>query len=208
MNTQSKPIITLCVCAVLLVGLITGVVYVVMEGPAFFQKIFQSRPEENAINSQKEFVTQMFRALGMPEDTNRVSRETRNGKEYIRINIFELSNLCENHVEGTENTAYVMRGIVYKPPEFNQKDLFALARLLMWCCAADATAYAVRATYEDIDTFEEGTWVKAYGTLVRKSMGTSDSQPELIFKVDYLETIDEPSNPFITYWEEHEPFVY
>ena len=59
-------------------------------------------------------------------------------------------------------------GSVWKDGELFEKDEFALARMMMTCCAADMQPVGVLAQWADVQALTEGEWIEVTGTLSKK----------------------------------------
>ena len=134
-------------------------------------------------------------SLGMEVDTQAeqaASRETRDGREYVRLNVAELYLLTET--DGlTPPQRFVTRGVVRRTPALDAAGEFALVRMSVICCLADAVApgFTVRppgvppeveapggaSSAEDspgggqlaatlaAPSLPDGSWVRVYGRL-------------------------------------------
>lgn len=60
------------------------------------------------------------------------------------------------------------RGAVWKDGDFFGKDEFAVARMMMICCAADMQPVGILAQWKDISTLTDGEWVEVTGTLSKQ----------------------------------------
>jgi len=218
-NNFLKQIVLLIFLGSILIGIVTAGVYVVMEGPSILVSLFSSTKEDVTISKNETSVDKLSNALSnisAPKD----SRVRKDNTDYIKINVFELYELCDTNEKAVKGKSYVMRGIVHKPTHLTDKGQFGLMRIVMWCCAADSTAYGFRVPYTQLDSIKDGTWIKIYGRPIKKTSldedvttdktfaTYDDIQKEWIFDVDHVETTHEPKDPFITYWSRKEPFKY
>lgn len=205
-----KQLLILISLIILLLTIVTSIVYLIVEGPASLLSLFSSK---NEVMIDKSTLSK--------KDTFNNSREQKNGIDYIKINTFELYELCDSKGHEFTGKPFVMRGIVYKPEHLISMGEFGLMRISMWCCAADSTAFGFRIPYDNLNSLKKGSWVKVYGHLEKQSGNkskNSDSKSNFAkydeihkkwyFKADYIETTDKPEKPFITYWSSKEPFYY
>jgi uncharacterized membrane protein YcgQ (UPF0703/DUF1980 family) len=216
MTSFYKQIIALILLGMLLIGVVTGAVYFVMEGPDLVHSILAGKILSAKQRTNTKSIFHLEKNL-LPEE----SRIKKDGQEYIKINIYELYNLCQRNAEALEGKSYVMRGMVYKPKEQTKEGQFGLMRATIWCCAADATAFGFLVPSSNIDKLTEGSWIAVYGRPVKKN-GTAmnrttsdksldlneDDQNPWIFETDSIEFVDEPRIPFIIYFRENEPYMY
>lgn len=85
-------------------------------------------------------------------------------------------------------------GSVWKDGELFEKDEFALARMMMLCCAADMQPVGVLAQWSDVQALTEGEWIEVTGTLSKKPY--KDSFDPLII-VETVKKIDPPQREYI-----------
>lgn len=85
-------------------------------------------------------------------------------------------------------------GSVWKDGELFEKDEFALARMMMTCCAADMQPVGVLAQWSGVQALIDGEWVEVTGTLSKKPYkGSFD--PLII--VETIKKIDPPQREYI-----------
>lgn len=92
---------------------------------------------------------------------------------------------------GTKITAV---GSVWKEGELFEHNEFALARMMMVCCAADMQPIGVLAQWENAQTLTEGEWVEITGTVAKKTY--KDGIDPLII-VESVKKIDPPEREYI-----------
>ncbi|WP_235619817.1 MULTISPECIES: TIGR03943 family protein [unclassified Treponema] len=85
-------------------------------------------------------------------------------------------------------------GSVWKDGELFEKDEFALARMMMTCCAADMQPVGVLAQWSDVQALTEGEWIEVIGTLSKKPY--KDSFDPLII-VETVKKIEPPQREYI-----------
>ena len=85
-------------------------------------------------------------------------------------------------------------GSVWKDGELFEKDEFALASMMMLCCAADMQPVGVLAQWSDVQALTEGEWIEVTGTLSKKPY--KDSFDPLII-VETVKKIDPPQREYI-----------
>ena len=87
------------------------------------------------------------------------------GKPYLKMNparlVFQLMD------SQTPSADIVTRGIVKRSPQLDRAGLFALFRVNMVCCLADAVAIGVMVKPESGEIPPEGRWVTVYGAVER-----------------------------------------
>lgn len=157
------------------------------------------------------------------------SRVTRDGREYVRINVAELYDLSDKKAPQLADTRYVLRGFVVRHPELlDSRDSVGLFRIALTCCFADATAagFIVRDVSEAAarggvqGPLEGGQWVNVYGrvepeTLPRtiselrvKGIFSTSIQPGWVLRAEAIEPIEPPEPAFMYAWRTQEPFAY
>ena len=85
-------------------------------------------------------------------------------------------------------------GSVWKDGEIFEKNEFALARMMMTCCAADMQPVGVLAQWSDVPALIDGEWIEVTGTLAKKPY--KDSFDPLIL-VETIKKIDPPQRGYI-----------
>ena len=85
-------------------------------------------------------------------------------------------------------------GSVWKDGELFEKDEFALARMMMLCCAADMQPVGVLAQWSDVQALTDGEWIEVTGTLSKKPY--KDSFDPLII-VETVKKINPPQREYI-----------
>jgi hypothetical protein len=154
------------------------------------------------------------------EQTEENSRSILNGLEYVKINLVELSLLGEKPESDEMATRYVVRGIVRRSQELDRSGQFALMRVSIFCCLADAVATGFRVQYDRPDEFTDGQWVEMYGTV--KPLPRKLPEPHLhtqgmlltilydshLLVPDKILQIEEPQIPFMFEFRKEEPYAY
>ena len=85
-------------------------------------------------------------------------------------------------------------GSVWKDGEIFEKNEFALARMMMTCCAADMQPVGVLAQWSDVPALIDGEWIEVTGTLAKKPY--KDRFDPLIL-VETIKKIDPPQRGYI-----------
>ena len=85
-------------------------------------------------------------------------------------------------------------GSVWKDGEIFEKNEFALARMMMTCCAADMQPVGLLAQWSGAQELTDGEWVEITGTLAKKPY--KDSFDPLIL-VETIKKIDPPQRGYI-----------
>lgn len=85
-------------------------------------------------------------------------------------------------------------GSVWKDETLFEKNEFALARMMMSCCAADMQPVGILAQWEAIPTLTDGEWIEVTGTLSKKPYkGSFDP----LILVETIKKIDPPEREYI-----------
>ncbi len=96
---------------------------------------------------------------------------THAGKPYLKMNparlVFQLT------ASETPTADLVSRGIVKRSPQLDRVGAFALFRVNMVCCLADAVALGVMVKPDSGELPPDGGWVTVYGTVERLAEPTS-----------------------------------
>ncbi len=161
--------------------------------------------------------------LVLPEP--RSSGITVNGTDYIPINISEMYMILYNNPrkkvdEIIKNSHYVFRGFIYRSRKLDKLGQFAVLRVAMSCCIADAVALGFRIKTDDEADYKNDDWVRVYGHMERfkpdrleetvdiPGIANTDLKNDVLFVADKLEPDNEPSSPFIIEWKSKAPFAY
>jgi len=96
---------------------------------------------------------------------------THAGKPYLKMNPARL--VFQLMASETPSEEIVSRGIVKRSPQLDSAGLFALFRVNMVCCLADAVAIGVMVKPESGELPPDGGWVTVYGAVERLATPTS-----------------------------------
>lgn len=91
-------------------------------------------------------------------------------------------------------TKITISGFVWKDGELFKPDEFALARMMMVCCAADMQPVGILAQWVETAALSEGEWVQLSGILSKKPY--NDGFDPIII-VEKIEKISRPQREFI-----------
>jgi uncharacterized membrane protein YcgQ (UPF0703/DUF1980 family) len=152
-------------------------------------------------------------------DPKENSREKLNGKEYIKINLSELSDICMNNEKGKLGKNYVVRGAVVREDKLDSDGRFGLVRLGIFCCVVHAVPIGLTVQYDKYGELKSNEWVKVYGRIKRVSNYTAkdnDSDPYKEVKKDFViipdrvVKIDDATDPYIYLFncKQDEPYYY
>ena len=148
------------------------------------------------------------------------------GKDYIRVNLGELYVITGSKDPDKLSKNYVVRGIVYKNADLAKNHECGLVRIVIVCCAADALAVGIRFPDANTARLETGKWLKIYGHLQKMTSSSNEqynnislsSQQvyitdsrlvnEWYLAPDRIESLSEPTDPYIMKWSEKEPYNY
>lgn len=149
-----------------------------------------------------------------------VTRENRNGRDYIPISVFELYDLCDTgSIKSFQKNAFVLRGVVLKD-EMPGNGQLGLFRATQWCCKGHEVAWGFRLKGDVLETIGARRWVKVYCSIqgvaplelaVKVSTHlapTSMLRNDYQLIVDHMETTSIPEGIYTTYWNRKEPFYY
>lgn len=85
-------------------------------------------------------------------------------------------------------------GSVWKDGELFEKDEFAVARMMMVCCAADMQPVGILAQWSDVPALTDGEWIEVTGTLSKKPYKDS-FDPLIIAKT--IKKVDPPQHAYL-----------
>jgi hypothetical protein len=148
------------------------------------------------------------------------SRVTLNGLEYVKINLVELHLLSEKIDSEKMAARYVVRGMVRRTQELEALGQFALMRVSVFCCLADAVATGFRVRDDRPDEFADGQWVEVYGTVKRlpkklpephlhtQGMLLTVLYDSYLLVPDKITPIKKPEIPFMFEFRKQEPYAY
>jgi hypothetical protein len=148
------------------------------------------------------------------------SRVALNGLEYVKINLVELHLLSEKADSERMSVRYVVRGMVRRTQELDRLGQFALMRVSVFCCLADAVATGFRVRDDRPDEFADGQWVEVYGTVKRlpqklpephlhtQGMLLTILYDSYLLVPDEILPIEEPQIPFMFDFRTQEPYAY
>ena len=92
-----------------------------------------------------------------------------------------------------------VKGFVYKSPDYG-KNNFLLARIYMYCCAADTQIIGYLSNWNQIDNLKNGEWLKVTGRIDYRMyyvplVKSKLSAPYL--KITKVEHIKQPENQYV-----------
>jgi uncharacterized repeat protein (TIGR03943 family) len=116
-----------------------------------------------------------------------INPQDRNVLDWLRV-----FNSTEDYSEINGQPADVI-GFVYTEPTFGD-DQFMVARFTISCCVADASAIGLPTYWQEMDTLEQGQWVRVQGTM-QLGQFRDDSLP--ILQATSVEVIDQPEHPYL-----------
>ncbi len=144
-------------------------------------------------------------------------RETKNGQEYIRINLGELFDIAEVGSEQLRGQHYLVRGVLMAAEGDSQP---VILRTAISCCLADAVSVGFEVVTSQ-NELPDRQWVNLYGVLVaddensteedeRSLPGVSFSAIHTVyrFKAEIIEPINPPEVPFMFEFRQQEPYAY
>ena len=158
--------------------------------------------------------------LGDTDQRAEKPRVLMNDREYIRINLGELYQLAERPASEQTASAYVVKGIVMQSRALEAAGQFALMRVAVFCCLADALSMGLRVEDDPLNGISDGQWVEVYGTIKRlphKLPEPGLHTPGLFLSVvsdtyilvpDKIIPIKEPHIPFMFEFRKAEPYAY
>ncbi len=192
-----------------------------------FTAIVQACPAQAVDANDSASTPSNFAVSGSTIFPERVSgRELLGGKEYVRLNLGELYVIAGSKDPDKLSNNYVVRGIVYKNADLAKNHECGLVRIVIVCCAADALAVGIRFPDANTARLETGKWVKIYGHLQKRTSSSNEqynnislsSQQvyitdsrlvnEWYLAPDRIESLPEPTDPYIMKWSEKEPYNY
>lgn len=132
------------------------------------------------------------------DSKKQIDYDKRESIEIQDYNYLRELDMIWNNLDKYKGKTIIISGFVYKEDNFSEKE-FAVARMLMTCCAADAQIIGFMANWANANELEKDQWVRVYGTIDStkyKKDGKNESAYPLI-KVDKLEKINKPENIYI-----------
>jgi hypothetical protein len=142
------------------------------------------------------------------------------GIEYIKLNTAELFLIAEQHKDRIP-LKYAVRGFVVRSPELDRVKRFALLRVHMFCCLADAVAVGFVVPHDQVETLRTGQWVRVAGVLKSESQDRKTLQSvrmenvpfsavneKYVLVPDRVDPVDPPQFQFIFEFRDEEPYAY
>lgn len=145
-------------------------------------------------------------------------RVTRNGIEYVRLNLAELYIMLDKG--RTDHPAhFALRAQVKRTPELDRQDHTLLRRIAVVCCLADSLELGFLA--RGLDGFDSGAWVEVFGRLEPLSDSAllkaapqgeapaiTVNNPKFRIVVEAAQAITPPGFPYLFEFREQEPFAW
>lgn len=116
-----------------------------------------------------------------------ISPEQRSILDWVRV-----VNYANDAAEVRGQSADVI-GFVYHDQNLGA-DTFMVARFMVTCCSADATAVAMAVTWPDAAELADNTWVRVRGTVDVSAYG---GRPLPLINAASVEPTDEPARPYM-----------
>ncbi len=167
--------------------------------------IYQSAPEKRS-NTQTQSaasVGNLFRKLDTLEKEETASLENMSDEEEAKYFMDSLNDsyndLYDNGFKKYNGKEFEISGMVFFDEKLKGNE-FAVTRLLMTCCAADAANVGFLVEYNGDEIFEEGEWVRVKGTMGKgkqfnKVLDKEEEVPKIIIKS--IKKITPPSSPYV-----------
>jgi hypothetical protein len=134
----------------------------------------------------------------------------RDGRPYLKMNPARMAMLLMNGGPEAVDQAVVTRGVVKRSPELDRQGRFALLRVNMVCCLADAMAMGVVVASEAAGRLLDGEWVVVFGAVGALAaparladIGSIDEVPytvvydRAVLTASKVETIRRPRLPYV-----------
>ena len=86
-----------------------------------------------------------------------------------------------------------VEGFIYKDEQF-EDNAFALARMMMVCCAADMQTIGFLCSYQNTDQLQLDAWIKVYGIIEK---GELDGSEIAKIKVEQIENTEKPEMDYV-----------
>ncbi len=144
-------------------------------------------------------------------------RETKNGQEYVRINLGELFDIAEVGSDEQRQQRYLVRGVLMTAEGTGQP---VILRTAITCCLADAVSVGFDVVTSQTE-LPDKQWVNLYGVLVADEIASAEedetSLPGVSFtavhtsyslKAEIIEPINPPEVPFMFEFRQQEPYAY
>ncbi len=143
----------------------------------------------NSDNTVKEVKKSVFEGMS----------EEKEAQYFLRFLNEAYNDLSSNDFKKYRGKEVEASGMVYYSDGLKDNEII-VARLLMTCCAADASYVGFRAEYNGDEILQEGDWVRVKGVMstvkqFNRALKKEEEVPQIIIKE--LERMDEPKSKFI-----------
>lgn len=155
------------------------------------------------------------------EDSGQESHMTREGISYLKLNTAELVYMLLESPDEILDAPIVLRGILKRSASLDSHGRFALLRVNMICCVADAMAMGVMVTSNEPVETGDSRWVRVYGRMKGlpepfqiKERITVDGIPSTVIHekavlvADAVEPVGRPRYPYLYEFPGDERFDY
>ena len=106
--------------------------------------------------------------------------------------LYSISEVANNYKK-YQGKGIRISGFIYRNPTMN-KDQFVIARMLMVCCAADASPVGLLSSFNDSQFLEEKGWYDVSGII---SSGTYNGKETAVICVKSLKRIEAPVEQYV-----------
>ncbi len=164
---------------------------------------YQSYPEAESIEKveEKHFVDSLDVEKLQAEAVTSVfdgMSEVEEGEYFMKSLNACYKDLYENDFKNYEGQEFEISGMVYYNDKL-KKNEFRIVRLLMSCCAADASYVGFLAEHDGSETLTQGTWIRVKG-VIKKGVQYNNglNREERVPKI-YIKSIERMNPPASEY---------
>jgi len=138
-------------------------------------------------------------AVISPDGTVRVGEEEIEVVRFKDSNFLKLIDDLYDRISLYEGKQVEVSGFVFRRPDFKSNQ-FVVARLYMWCCAADTVPVGPLCKWDKIASFNDGVWVKVTGVIENEFFDDTyfnEKSDIPVIKVEKIERIEKLENPYL-----------
>ncbi len=149
------------------------------------------------------------------------SRVIKDEREYIRINLGELYDICEAGTAEQLQQRYLVRGMLQRNDKIAPLGQFLILRGAVSCCLADAVAVGFRFNSGHVAEYTDGQWLNLYISLDDlsspaesleylglKGIFYTNINQQYLLKVEHVEKQSPPKIPAMFEFRNKEPYAY
>lgn len=159
----------------------------------------QRRLAMEVVSKKKEKPERMRAVIGSGGAVKLSSEEEIKQVRFTGSNFLRMVDDLYDRIDFYEGKRVEVTGFIFRRSDFSANQ-FVVARLFMWCCAADAAPVGPMCKWDKISAFQSGTWVKVTGVIENEFFDDTyfnEKSDIPVIRVEAIEEIEKPDSPYV-----------